>query len=332
MRGRAGQVDSAAVTTRLVTVGMWLLILAGPVLGLAAVMTDTDVPATTTGARPSREDVVQRSAIGPGDFAIRYVTTWLSADGSDPEDMETIQKFFPDATELPPLAATRTASGLRVAAAHEVRPGYWAVTVVGQVVEYVPSSGKTKDDTDTPTPAAFPGLSYWQVGVLAHGNPASGGTSASREGSAKRPSYVATGFPSLVAAPAHGELPESGYGTAVDGAPGALGDTISEFLRLYLTGSSEISRYLAPNADISAPTRAPYLDSEVLSLAAAGDAVDLTTGGSPANGERLRMLATVQPYTDAGAGPPMQYALTLAGRADRWEVAALDPAPRLAGQ
>lgn len=305
-----GSVISAATATRMVTVALWAAIVAGPALGVAALL-NSDPPPTKVGPDVA---TVQRSAVGPGDFAIRYVTVWLEQSDGDGQEL---RKFYPDLpAPFPTAQVRRAARGLRLAAAWEVRPGYWSVTVAGQVVEHDGKAWRRTPDR------------FWRVGVLARGDAAAGGTASNGAVAG----YVATGLPTEVAGPQQAELPELAYGPSVDGTPGPVGDSVERFLGLYLTGRPGLDRYLAPGARITSPRPAPYLDVRVLRLAAADQdgEIDLTSSEVPTDGTGLSVLATVQPFTDAGQAAPLSYALTLSSRAGRWEVAGLDPAPALA--
>lgn len=287
---------TAAMLTRIATVLVWLLIASGPALGLLALATAADGPVGPVAAAPP-----QRSFLGPGDFAIRYVTAWLASG-----DAESLRPYFPDAPDLTVRSeSTQRVTGLRLAAASESVPGYWSVTVAG-----------VADRTTR----------YWQVGVVAHGDPAHGGISAGNT----QPSYVATSLPAEVSRPATAKAAQLAYSSIAEGASGVVGKTVEGFFGAFLTGA-EIDRYLAPGTRLRSPSATGYTRVRVTQVAAVGD-VDLTVADNPADGQRLRLLVTVQPTTGIQPAPAMQYAIRLAARAGRWEIAAVDPLPLLASQ
>lgn len=327
---RVGALGAAAAWTRVATIALWVVILAGPVLALLALTSENNgAPTRDAGTEPR----VARSSTGPEEFAVRYVHAWLTAEADEPGSGDLLGRFLPD----PPSSSTGTVTAARVtdlqpAMAREVRPGYWSITVSGLVH---PADNETDDDAKTDAAqdddangVGTARVRYWRVGVLAQGDATAGGTGDNSHQSSAVRGYIATSLPAMVAAPTRTAAPQDAYVTAVDGAPGAVGGSVAEFIELYLTGQ-ELDRYLAPGIRITAPRPAAYLDAEVVRLAAAGTGVDLTANATPADGDQIRVLATVQPYTDAGAAPLLQYALKLTGRAGRWEVAGLDPAPLL---
>lgn len=296
---------SAALMTKAIAVVLWLLILGAPV-GTAIAWTSKlhhPSPPTATG-RPTPG----RSGLGPSSFAMDYVEAWAVASrGSE----QLVRAYFPGAPVLAFPPHRRIVSDLRSTSAVEIRPGYWAVTVTGHVSE--PHDG-----------GRVTVRRYWRVGVVAAGPPSAGGTG----GTDVPATYVATGLPTEVAGPAMAGLADTAYVGTVDGAPGAVGQAVAGFLAAYLAGQPGLERYIAPGVALAVPSPVPYTAVAVTRMGADVD-LDRVNRGAATTGERIRVLATVNPQSPEGAMPPLQYALTLVGRAGRWEIAAIGEAPDL---
>lgn len=286
---------NAAAVARLL---VWLLVTAGPVIGLLA-WQRASAPVPVVRGPEVPVDVVTGDPVGPAGFASLYVRTYLE---SAPEQYgEALAVFYPGAGEVRAGGGGAEQVGLVAAvSSQEVARDYWAVTVAAEVA--VPSG-----EDDGPSR-----LRYFQVPVAAAGD-----------------GWVAVAYPSEVAAPdAAGEAAGLGYTRAelAGGDPALV--TLREFLGAYLAGTGEVSRYLAPEADLAAVTPPPYSQVEVVSVAVRG-------GEVPAPGEQLPMtagarwevLVEAEAYTPGGVVRPVSYALVLAERDGRWEIAAVQAAP-----
>ena len=128
-----------------------------------------------------------------------------------------------------------------------------------------------------------------------------------------------TGAPGVVAGPARAEVPKSPYGVTVP--EGDLSSAVGEFLAAYLTGSGEVSRYLAPGVTLAPVSPAPYTAVSVQQVAAVEQAA--AAEQMPADGTKVRVLVRVE-ARDAEGRWPLAYELTLKARSSRWEVAALE--------
>lgn len=292
--------------TRLVRLGVWALVASGPVLGMAAFVTSSG-PAqgvTKPAAAPSAA-----SPVGPAGFAELFVSAYLQAGQGTERDLAP---YYSGSVSLSVKPGTRTATQSTVIASREVKPGYWSITVAADVT--------AQDDKGK---AKRLGVQYFRVGIQATGPAGAGGSSKSDAAVA---GYTATSLPAQVAAPATlkpGDLDyESDRGTS--SADPAV-DTAKGFLTAYLTGTSELDRYISPGARLKAISPAPYAEVKVT-----GVQDDSTSAGQqkvPADGTVLHQLVQVDATDEAGSPVSLSYALTLKSRAGRWEVASVDDAP-----
>ncbi|MCX4448388.1 conjugal transfer protein [Streptomyces sp. NPDC087866] len=333
--------------TKLVTVVVWILVVAGPLLAFFAVVVASSSRATPV-ARAGQSQS-QASATGPAGFAELYVTAYLSAGEGTEEDL---LPYYSEPVSLSNKPNSRHATSVTTVAAEQVDQGYWAVTVAARI-SAKDKKGKTTDQ----------GLHYFRVGVQVAGTPEAGGTakptvspttatSSASTGVAKSPKpsaspkpsgspspeadtgptalYAATSLPAEVNAPAsatHGGLV---YGADRSAHGGPVSDTISRFFAAYLTGQGELDRYVSPGLQVAAIVPAPYQSTLVTGLRddqdkPAGEAEEDTV---PADGTTRRVLVSLS-ATAGGQDYLLTYALTLNTRDGRWEVAAVETAPAL---
>lgn len=130
----------------------------------------------------------------------------------------------------------------------------------------------------------------------------------------------AAGGVAQVGAPVYEAPADLGYPERVPDGPAR--DTVTGFLEALLTGSGEVDRYTAPGTSIRPVVPAPYVEVEVLDVAAATLVTDQVVEGS-----EVRVLASVIGRVSQAEQVPLSYALTLGVRAGRWEISRLDPAP-----
>ena len=138
----------------------------------------------------------------------------------------------------------------------------------------------------------------------------------------------AMAMPAAVPAPSTGLTVNLDYSNQLS-SNAAIVTAAQGFLSAMLTGDGDVTRFTSPGTNLGAITPAPYASISVIGARtqkSLGDSAE-----TPADGQRARLLLTIsqQPpgtasSTDALTGA---YALTMAARAGRWEVSALDPAP-----
>ena len=271
---------------RLSRLAVWTVIAAGPVaLAVAVASTPTTVEAATPANATSVRTVA--AAAEPGGYAQLFVSAWLrsSADDATSAQARLAQSLAPD-VELPDPAAGAQPAPQSVTAVRSAQRsgGAWSVTVAAQYAD-----GSVR---------------YYAVPV------AVGGAGSS---------FTVTCAPGVVAGPARAEAAKSPYGVSVP--DGDLSAAVGEFFAAYLTGSGEVSRYLAPGVTLSAVSPAPYASVSVQQISAVEQAA--AAEQVPADGTTVRVLVQVE-ARDAGGRWPLAYELTLRARSGRWEVAALE--------
>ncbi|MEV8099125.1 conjugal transfer protein [Kitasatospora sp. NPDC085879] len=298
-----------AGAARLARIGVWAALLAGPLLGGAALLGGSTPDAAARPA-PSASSTAA-SGTGPAGFAQLYVQAYLAA-GNGTEN--SVAPYYSGTLSLNNPPGARTAATTVVMASTQVSPGYWSVTVAADIVAH-PRGGSA---TDT-------GLHYFQVGIEATGPEAAGGA----QQGAGPVGYTATSLPAEIAAPSSLRPGVLVYGASTLGSTDPAQATVSGFLAAYLTGTGQLGPYTAPGVVMNPVSPAPYSS---LTIAGISDDNPGGAGGStavPADGSLRRVLAQVKATSNAGTFS-LNYALTLRARAGRWEVYRLDPAPHLA--
>ncbi|MFI5753128.1 conjugal transfer protein [Streptomyces sp. NPDC051644] len=308
-----GSLGAAANAVTVIRRTAWALLVAGPVLAGWALVSR---PAVTVPAAPVRqEQPAAGQPAGPGGFAELFVSAYLSAgEGTE----ESLAPFLPNAREVS-LAADPGVQRAQELAAVRVRlvsPGYWSVTVAARVVPV----GATDEKKAEPGPGgvqAGPVLRYFEVPVRT----GAGGALA------------AATLPAEVGAPLSGEAPLLAYGQSVPvRSTDPAAQTLAGFFAAYLAGSGELDRYLSPGTALAAVSPAPYKQVEVAQLAEVGTNDPGSAGpqGAPVpDGARRQLLVDVTASDAGGQKRPLTYAVTIAARDGRWEIASVEGAPVL---
>ncbi|GAB2736083.1 conjugal transfer protein [Kitasatospora kifunensis] len=303
-RGEAGggwswSTGASANTAAVLRRALWGLVLLGPLLGGAALLTR---PAAA-GPVPAQAPVGAPATGGQGaaGFAEQFVAACVAAgDG----DQAKLTPYFPGADDLRLEGASggRSADQLVVVRLRQSDGDVWSVTVAARV--------------STAGGAGAGVVHYFQVPV-AVGPTGGGGTG-----------YVALAMPAEVAAPPRIQAPGLVYGPWRPALPGdPLTQAVSPALSAYLTGSGDLSRYLAPGARLAPISPAPYTALSVDQLAVEGEQDGAQAAAVPGDGIRLGVLVQVRATGTDGVRVPLSYALTLRTRAGRWEISSLDGAP-----
>lgn len=136
----------------------------------------------------------------------------------------------------------------------------------------------------------------------------------------------AASVPAPAAAPAAGSKVEPDYPRSADRSHPMVVSS-QQFLNAMLAGSGEISRYTSPGVVIDPidPPIASAVDVETVATVE-----DLPPASETViDGQQAQVLLSVRLREDQQPGMSAQYALTMKARAGRWEVAAMDLAPRL---
>lgn len=296
------------LATRATSVALLITIVCGPIalalVGLAY-LSVSGTAAPFVAAAPDRSS----EQAAAGEFASQTVVAWLEAT-NDPDNpaaatlarnLGSASTVLPDTGQLatqPDVAAiTRTASGL------------WSVTVAVTVTNPAATATATAPVAAATTSAPTPTRQYFQIPV-----------------SFQAGALVAVALPAPVAGPAEAAPPQLAYRHQVDpGSPVAA--SAAGFLTALLTGSSDATRFESPGTVIAPLQSAPYTAVTLGAVTATGDLTG--TSETPTGGEQVQLLITARAQLADGQQLPVQYALTMAARAGRWEVRSLDPAPAL---
>ena len=271
---------------------LWLLVLSGP----AAALVVTAHLSTLS----SQLEVVQAAAAAPdptagssgaAGFAELFISAYLAA-GEGSTRLDTfVDDVAVDGVEAGSWSVVRTTS----LGATEIASGYFAVTVAAELTAHV------TDSDSTSAPARF-GTLFYSVGVAETDS-----------------GWTVVALPSLIPAPLRVSAPD----LLVDRLDGigepSLGDMVGRFLSAYLTGDSELARYVAPSAPVLPVHPPPFTDIEVLRSGIATDP-----------GGRTVVTVVVRAADDAGRAQLLEFWLAVSQRDGRWEVAEILPAPPLA--
>lgn len=278
------------------TVCLYTLLVCGPI-ALVMVFLVGMSPATVapvTSAAQSSESTSQETAASG--LAGRFVQTWLETTRDDTTQLD---QYVPDASTGDFPAAAWDVTDVATVGAVQVRPSVWSVTVAATIT---PADGGR---------AAVSGLRYFTVPVSA---------------AAGRVSVLA--WPA--AAPGPAVVPaqdlSSTYSIQLD-ATNPVAVSVQQFLTAWLTGSGDVTRFLSPGTAVRPLGGTPYSQVVVSQVLATVD-VDPTL--RPTDGRRVHVLVTSTADATARQQVNFQYFLTMAARAGRWEVAAIDPAPGIA--
>lgn len=272
-----------------VRTGVWIAVACGPVALVGVLVGGSSSPTVVQGAAVDAT-VGQRAAVG--EFAERYVTTWVETDTDNAGRLKSYVQL-PDTLSWPTKPAGR-AGAAEVSGIGQQPNGLWAVTVGADVTASGTDSAKRR---------------YFQVAIRYD------------EGA-----MVASGLPTPIPAPRTAEPPDTAYGNELV-TDSAAGETIADFLKAMLTGGGDISRYTSPGSGIKAISSAPYADVQIQYIESD---VDLTGSSRPDDGDEAGVLVTAKAATKNGAEAPVEYALTLRSRDGRWEVASIGRTPALA--
>lgn len=281
-----------ALSGRTVTVALVLMILCGPV-GVALAL--QAMTASSVKAAPSQAvAVLPAQEQQAGSLAIGYVSAWLDATRQDSTELAQ----YIDPSTMQTLSDTPwTHKDVTVAS---LTPGSGMVTVVvAATIQEQQASGSSV------VPVWV--RRYFQVVV---NTPSAGGLSV-------------LGLPAAVAAPPAANQPSLAYSTSAT-PDDPVGQSVMGFLGAYLAGSGDVTRFTTPGTSFQALSPAPYQSVTAVSLQTDGQ-----PAASPADGSRIRVLATVQLSSAVDQQLTTTYALTLTARAGRWEITKIDTSPEL---
>ncbi|MEU4181034.1 conjugal transfer protein [Streptomyces sp. NPDC026589] len=315
-------VASLGASANAVTVmrrSMWALLVAGPVLGVWALLS---APAVVVSASQSvRQDRAgAEEGAGPGGFAELFLSAYLTA-GEGTESV--LAPFLPTARDVVLEADAGSQTVERLAAVKVRRAdgggGYWSVTVAALVKpasDEAPGGGRGAKSGSGGTGAASQAgvLRYFQVPVKA----------------GKGGAWSAVALPAEVGAPVPSRAEALGYGSSApaNGSDAAV-QTLAGFFSAFLAGAGDLDRYLSPGTSLAPVSPPPYGRVEVVALAETGSPSGAVPDAGVMQGQERQLLVDVAATDVQGQKRPLVYAVSLVARDGRWEIASVEGAPVL---
>ena len=278
---------------RLLSGALFIAIACGPIALFAAAARPAAIAAAPTQTQAAGLTSEQQSA---GGYALGYVGSWLAATKDAPGDLGS----YVDLTSLRQLSAQPWEyRDLGVVSITPVKDtAFINVVVAANVKELTVSDSSDTSSTTWPR-------RYFQVAV-----------------STGEDTLRVVGLPAQVSAPVQGKTTALVYSQTISSSDPAA-QTVSAFLGAYLAGSGDLSRFSSPGTEFTAVTPAPYVNVNVVELRS-----DVVPSKTPADGDTVKVLATVSLLSPLEQQLTSTYTLTLTARASRWEVSAIDLAPQ----
>lgn len=241
---------------------------------------------------PSRE-VINKSAVVSA-FAQDYVSVWLTASQSDAASLNQFVTVNPASLKLPSTPAVVINTPTVAAVTYAGLAGKDADVEVFSVVVGV---------TQRPYESASPRRALYRVPVL-----------WSRYGPR------AASLPARITGPGAGaDLPLS-YPTTLSESDPAY-SVATGFLNAYLAGDGQVERY------VTAESKLFGVPGAYQSITVSGVTAGSPPPTTPADGQTIRVLASVTAIDSQYAPVELSYPLTMTGVGGRWLVAAIDFAP-----
>lgn len=281
--------------TRAARLLLWLLVFSGAAGGITAAVRPTPAPVVSDVEVPA-------SALGPSGVAEGFISAFLQA-GQDREDL--LAGYLadpPSLTRVEPgsMLATRVAT----LTATETEPGAWSIAVAADVMLFDAEVGGYT--------AAGTRCYLTAVRAVAEG-------------------WAVMGLPAQISCPPPAPTPGLDYSSSSVPLTDSdlVGDTVSRFMAALLAGTGELSRYLQPDADITAIIPAPFTEVDLTALLLSGNSPDIDPDTAPADGLSIEVLASVEGTDAGGRVQRLAYVLELSSRGGRWEVVTLTANPSI---
>lgn len=241
-----------------------------------------------------------RTAVG--ELAQAWVVQWLTATQ---DSAGTLQQRMGSVSVTLPIKPSQVANP-QVASVESAGRGVWAAVIGADVMAAGESTAVHR---------------YYQVSV--------GYRPASTDRGGDPAQLVVLSLPAPVSGPSQLTAPSTSYGQTLP-TDGAVGRTVNTFLSSLVAGQGDITRVTSPSAQIHAVTPPLATSVRIQTLACPADAFEVAQAASVQDGTTIHVLVAADLLTADGQARTSQYALTLAARAGRWEVASIDPSPLLA--
>ena len=269
-------------------VGLWSLVAVGFLGGVVGLLRPSQAAPVRVQDTDSQQAEVGPDVAGFAEFA---VGEWLEVDADTAGRVDAL--FLEKPRDPGADTTTRQVRRLAAVRTRRIDASYWAVTVAAEVVE---------QSRDAGAPPAAPW--YVEIGVV-----------LGRDGT-----LAAAATPAIVAPP-----PTAPPGVAVEDSwrevperDDPVAATVGGFLTALLTGTGDVSRYLAPGVVVAPAAPAPFVEVQLEHV-----------GTRDIDDTALRVRVAAIGTTPAGARQATGYELTMAQRAGRWEIRAMSGAPSL---
>ncbi|QBR75602.1 conjugal transfer protein [Microbacterium sediminis] len=283
-----------ALLRNTLTAAVWAMIVAGAI-GFVGQTIEWISPKEPAAAVVEQDGLTvgQQRAAG---FALEFVSAWLSATKDDAAGLESYIDLSAVSSSLTEQAWTYR--DLAVVSAEPAAEPFVTVVVSANVQE-------TSYDADGNATESWP-RRFFQVTVAVDGD-----------------QMKVVTLPSPVEAPAQGKAPTLAYTEQLSTSDPA-GETTMQFLGAYLAGAGDLTRFISPDAAITAVSPAQFVQIDPVDMRS-----DVPPVESAGEGSQMRVLATVRGLNVDSRVLPASYALTLTMRAGRWEVSSVDLAPQV---
>ena len=269
-------------------VGLWSLVAVGFLGGVVGLLRPSQAAPVRVQDTDSQQAEVGPDVAGFAEFA---VGEWLEVDADTAGRVDAL--FLEKPRDPGADTTTRQVRRLAAVRTRRIDASYWAVTVAAEVVEQSRETG------------ALPAAPWYvEIGVV-----------LGRDGT-----LAAAATPAIVAPP-----PTAPPGVAVEDSwrevperDDPVAATVGGFLTALLTGTGDVSRYLAPGVVVAPAAPAPFVEVQLEHV-----------GTRDIDDTALRVRVAAIGTTPAGARQATGYELTMAERAGRWEIRAMSGAPSL---
>lgn len=307
-RGKEPAVETAAGTgTQLQQKGIKLARVTGWVVVVFLAVTSVafwlGLGDSSTSARPVVEDQGDVESQQAGDYARRYVGSWLRATKQDDAGLSNFTAV--DSADITADSPSDFRE-LSVASVDTSDSGLSTVMISAEV--QTPDEEDSEDSSDSDDEESQEqawATSWYQVSVFSDGD-----------------SFAPMGWPAPVPAPDTGEAPVTDYR---NDASSEVTSTVKDFFNAYILGDGEVARLTHPDSTITALGSNNWVGVDVASVSTVEDHGTEV----PADGTTAHAQAELTLQQGESSGRAATYTLTLETRGGRWEVREIDTTPEV---